>query len=129
MTIRCDDLEKKGLQAVLESMEKATSKMAEQQTEHFFARLGEICKESGQIYDAQGRSLTFDTLLDFLETLEIDFDRQGQPLMPTIVAGRSVIEKIKDLKTSNEQNERLNEIIERKRSEWRSRESDRRLAN
>jgi hypothetical protein len=129
MTIRCDDLEKRGLSAILEAMEQTANEMAKQQTKHFITRLDEICKESGQVYDAKGQPLTFDTLLGLLETIDIDFDQRGQPLMPTILSGSDVVKKIGDLKITDEQNKRYSEILERKYSEWRDRESNRRLAD
>lgn len=129
MTIRLDDLEERGLSAVLDAIEQVATEMANQQTKHFTTRLDEICEESGQVFDAKGQPLTFDTLLGLLETIDIDFDEQGQPRMPTIMAGSSIIEKFKNFKPTDEQNERYDEIIERKYSEWRDRESDRRLVD
>lgn len=129
VVIKYDDLEEKGLPAILEAMDKAAKDMANQQTKHFITRLNEITEESGQVYDNQGRPLTFDTILDFLDKFEIDFDKQGHPLMPTIMAGPRIIEKIRNLKPTDEQNKKFNEIIERKYSEWRDRESNRRLVD
>jgi len=129
MTIKCDDLEEKGLTAVLESIEQVANDMANQQSKFFIERLNEICKESGQVCDNQGRPFTFETLLNLLESIDIDFNEQGQPQMPTIMAGPSIIEKVKDLKPTHEQDEKYNEIISRKYIEWRDRESNRRLVD
>jgi len=129
MRIRCDDLEEKGLRAVLDAIEQVATEMANQQTKQFIKRLDEITRESGQVYDNQGRPFTFDTILDLLETLDIDFDKHGQPSMPTIMAGSQIINKAKNLEPTNEQNKRYNEILGRKYSEWRDRESNRRLVD
>lgn len=129
MKIKCDDLEKKGLPAVLDGMEQVANEMSKQHSKYFIERIDEITKESGQVYNNQGLPLTVDTILDSLDKIEMDFDEQGHPLMPTIMAGPSMVEKIKNLKPTDEQNKRYNEILERKYSEWRDRESNRRLVD
>jgi hypothetical protein len=129
MTIKCDDLEKKGLPVVLEALEQVATDMANQQSKQFTERINDICKESGQVIDNQGRPLTFETILKLLESIDIDFDEQGQPKMPSIVAGPKLAAKIKDLNPTDEQKKRENEIIDRKFSEWRDRESSRRLVD
>jgi hypothetical protein len=124
-----NEFRKKGLGAVIEAMDKTAADMAEEQTKSFFRQLDEICKESGQTYDAKGQSLSYDLVLTALETTDIDFDAKGEPILPTLVTGSQMYEKIKNLEITKEQKERFEEIIERKRNDWRERESNRKLVN
>jgi hypothetical protein len=125
--IKVDDLDQHGLKEVLKVLDKAAHDMARQQSKNFFERLHQICDETGQVYDNKGRPLTFDSILDLLDSIPIDFDEDGQPIMPSILAGSRVIEKLLKQEIHDEQIKKQNEIIERKYSEWRDREGDRRL--
>ncbi len=125
--IKTDDLEQHGLKEVLKVLDKAANDMAGKQSKNFIERLNQICDETGQVYDNKGQPLTFDSILDLLDSMPIDFDEKGQPIMPSFVAGPRVIKQLLKQETSDEQIKKQNEIIERKYSEWRDRESDRRL--
>ena len=125
--IKLDDLDQHGIKEVTKVIDKAAQDMAKQQSKHFFERLNQICDETGQVYDNKGQPLTFDNILDLLDSMPMDFDENEQPIMPTILAESRVIEKLLKQKPSYEQIKRQNEIIERKYSEWRDSESDRRL--
>lgn len=125
--INTNDLDQHGLKEVLKVLDKAAHDMAIQQSETFFERLNQICDETGNVYDNKGRPVTFDSILDILDSMPIDFNENGQPELPSFLAGQRVINEILKKEPSNEQIKRQNEIIERKYSEWRDRESDRRL--
>lgn len=125
--IKLDDLDQHGIKEVIKVIDKAAQDIAKQQSKNFFERLNQICDETGQVYDNKGKPLTFDSILDLLDSMPIDFDEDGQPIMPSILAGSRVIEKLIKQEPSDEQIERQKEIIGRKFSEWRDRESNRRL--
>lgn len=129
MLLERDTFQKTGLSAVLEAIDKTTTDMAGKQTKHFFEQLDDICDQSGQTYDAKGQPLSYDLILDQFEMIDIDFDENGLPLMPTIVSGANVKEKFDKLVITKEQERRFEKIIEQKRSEWYYRESDRKLVN
>ena len=127
--MKVNDLDRNGLKEVLKLLDKAAHDMAIKQSENFFERLNQICNESGQVYDNKGKPLTFDTILDLLDSMYIDFDEKGQPEFPCLLAGKRVINEILKKEPSQEQIKRQNEIIERKYREWCDRESDRRLVD
>ena len=124
-----DDLEKKGLQAVLEAVGKAANDIAQKQSKFFFQRLDEILGRTGQTHDAGGRPFTFDLMLEGLEMVDIDFDEQGQPMWPTFFCGRALYETAQKWVLTNEQKKKHEGLIERKRLAWRERESNRRLVS
>lgn len=124
-----ESLDKKGYIAVLEAYEKAAKEIAQEQQKFFFKRFDEIIKNAGQEYDAKGKPFTPDLLLETFEKTELDFNENGKPIFPTIFTGKDLFEQAKKWQDSREYKEKLDEIIERKYSEWRYNESNRRLAN
>jgi len=53
------------------------SSVTGEQSEHFFATLGEGFKKAGTTIDAQGQPLTPDLFLNMIETIWINFDANG----------------------------------------------------
>ncbi len=127
LTINLEDLKQKGLRAIFDCFENAAKDLADQKVKLILSRLDEICEKSGQTYDAKGKPFSYDLLLDTLETIEFDFDEDGNPKLPTFLVGSVMHSKIQNLEVTPKEEERLNEIIEKKRHEWRSRESNRKL--
>ena len=127
--IHTDDLEKRGLQAVLAAMEVAAADLAEKQSRFFFERLNETLEEAGQTRDAGGKPFTFDLMLEALEMVDIDFDEHGQPIWPTFLCGRAHYETAQKWVLTDEQKQKDEELVERKRLAWRERESNRRLVS
>lgn len=50
-----------------------------------FDYLSKICEATGNVVDAAGRPLTHELILSALEKVEIDFDENDEPIMPTLV--------------------------------------------
>ncbi len=129
MRLERDEFIENGLKAIIEAMDKTAGSIARKQTKCFFKQLDDICVETGQTYDAKGQPLSYDMILNQFETFDIDFDNNGQPLMPTIIAPPKLQEKFENLEITKKQEKRFEEIIEQKRSEWHYRESNRKLVN
>jgi hypothetical protein len=106
-------------------LDEQGDKAAEQLETQFFAFMHKVTEDAGQVIDARGRPLTHDLVLDMFEKLQIDFDEDGQPQMPTIVVPPKVYEKLGE--PTPEQMKRRDEIIERKRSEFLARRRVRKL--
>ena len=124
-----NDLDKKGLKAVLEAVQKAAADLGRKQSKFFFQQLHETLEEAGQVGDAGGKPFTFDRMLEALEMVDIDFDEQGQPMWPTFVCGRALYETAQKWVLTDEQKKKHEELTERKRLAWREREGNRRLVS
>jgi len=124
-----ESLNEKGFIAVLEAYEKASKEIADEQQAFFFRRFDEIIKNSGQEVDAKGKPFTPELLLETLEKMYLDFDENGEPIFPTFFTGKNLFERAKKWQDSKEYKIKLDELIERKYSEWRYHESNRRLVN
>jgi hypothetical protein len=96
--------------------------------DEFFKGLGEITNAVGTSLDAGGEPFSFDMLNDILEKLHIQFDEEGEPILPTLVMHPKMAERIGNMKPTPEQEKRYAEIIERKRAEHYAKKRTRRLS-
>jgi hypothetical protein len=67
-----------------------------------------------------------------LERILLDFDDQGKPIMPTMLSGSQELaaelsEALHQIETTPDLRRRFEAVIDRKREEWRARESSRNL--
>jgi hypothetical protein len=94
----------------------------------FFKGLGEVTDAVGMSLDAEGKPFSFDMLNDMLEKLHIEFDEEGEPILPALVMHPMMAEQIRNMKPTPEQEKRHAEIIERKRAEYYAKKRTRRLS-
>jgi hypothetical protein len=126
---------RKGLsfEEVLRSFDDAARQMAEKQTRMMFTRIEEVTKETGNVLDRRGQPLTAKALNDMLERLDIPFDRHGKPCIPTLVCNPKTAQELMSRKTEIEsdlaEKRRFEEIVIRKRQQFRDRESNRKLVS
>jgi len=117
--------------AILEKLQYVAEELARGRTQHAFSTIDASCEEVGNVVDAAGGPLTPDLILQAWEQMEIAFDVDGRPRMPTLVihpeAGEAVREIFSRLETDPDLKRRADNIIERKRGEWIARETDRTL--
>ncbi len=129
LRIPLDKLKEIGLQQLMDRLDEIARDMARQQSEHFFATLGEGSKKAGTTIDAQGKPLTPDLILKMFDTIWIDFRPDGTPIMPTMVISPSNQEGMKaaiqQMENSPELKKRFDEIMIKKREEWNARAADR----
>jgi len=108
-----------------------TEEMAEKVSGFAFERISEILEQTGNTIDHKGKPLTVDIFFEMLDSVWIDFDRNGRPSMPTIVATptlRTSFERIfEEIEKSQEHRERHRSIFEQKWIDWRDREASRKL--
>jgi len=131
LKISSKDVEKMRPDEMVKIFDDAAEKMGGQISKRFYKELEKITQESGNVVDGKGQPFSIDQYFDVLEKIEIEFRPDGEPEIPTVVAGPKLAEKIKqvlseELKKSEIQN-RFNRIIEKKRRDWLDRESSRKL--
>jgi hypothetical protein len=83
-----------------------------------------LTEATGNVVDAAGRSI-WDAQLEALETIEIYFDRDGVPSLPSLVMNPETAKKIGEPPEGFV--EAFNEILTRRRNEWLARRRTRRL--
>lgn len=88
-----------------------------------------LSQAAGSATDAGGRQLSHDLITESLEAIDVDFDEEGNPDLPTLVAGPAVIEALSKLPPPTEdQTARYREMINRKREEFNARRRHRNLS-
>ncbi len=131
--INKDEIIEKGPIAFINNIQEVAEEIKKQKAEMMFRKIDEITTKTGNKVDIKGRPLTFDVFMEMLEKLWIDFDSNGNPIMPTLVISPKLGEKMKERIVEWEKNpdckKRHNELIERKRKEWNDRESHRILVD
>lgn len=92
------------------------------------AGLSEVTDAVGNTVDTQGQPFSFDLFNDALEKIHVEFDDQGNPLLPTIMANPNTYETIKDITPTPEQTQRFRQIINAKKEEYNAKKRTRRLS-
>jgi hypothetical protein len=87
-----------------------------QMTQGMLAHISEVCDASGQTIDAAGRDF-IEVIIETLETIEMSFDEDGKPNLTLVVPPGSA-EKLRNKMPTPEQEERIQQILERRRAEW-----------
>ena len=126
--LRYDDMRSSSADALAEQMDSAADQNLSVVMRHLFDLLARTCQAAGTAFDAGGKPFSFDVFLSGLENIEISFDADGKPELPTMVMGPQMAEQIRALPpVTPEQQKRLDELIERKRKEHYARRRHRKL--
>jgi hypothetical protein len=113
-------------------MELMAQELISQSAKYFFKKVGESCDKAGTSIDARGKPVSPELFLDMINTVQMEFDPNGKPtqsflihpdMLPAVQKVSEQIENDPELKRKHE------EILERQREEWATRESNRKLAD
>jgi hypothetical protein len=123
-----DDIRSCNLDALAEQVNKSAEERLSQVMPHFFDVFHRTSDAAGTAMDAGGRPFSFELFLEGLERIEIQFDREGKPILPTLVVHPSMAEKLRSMPpTTPEQQKAMDALIERKRTEFNARRRHRKL--
>ena len=116
---------------VLDKINRTAKEMAEKVKKSAYEQIEKSAEEVGNVVDADGQPFSMDLFFEMLEKIDRDFDEDGNPSLlmcpvnPKLYP--SVAKVISQSEGDPEYDKRYKEIIERKREEWRARESNRKL--
>jgi hypothetical protein len=118
-----------GPEAIFSKRSKLSKEMIEKLSKLIIDQLEKVTERTGNVVKANESS---NPILDALEKIEIDFDKYGNPIMPTLMVSPETLEKLKE--RSKEWNiaeveRRRKDIIEKKRKQWLDRENSRKLVD
>lgn len=129
--INSAELEGMNHEMILDKIDTMAAEMAEKQKKLSYEVIKKTAKEVGNVFSGDGEPVSIDLLFQMLEKVFQDFDEEGNPDELTFVSSpevyASIVKVISQAATVPENNRRYNAIIERKREEWRVRESNRKL--
>lgn len=130
VTITDEEVESLTTEEIIRRFDSAAQEMAMQTGKTFVESLDRSVRSVGNVVKYDG-TITADDLFAMFEKVLIDFDGQGYPELPTLVCGKKMYSELTDLLPELDNDpamrERLAQIIERKREEWRDREGSRKL--
>jgi hypothetical protein len=118
---------------VLELITVKAKEFGGQQLRINYQVLDETTKEAGNVVDAGGKPLTIDLFLDTISKISIDFDKFGNPQMPTMVIPESQSDKYRKLIEEAENDEtakqRMEAILAQKKKEYDAEQASRKLVD
>ncbi len=94
--------------------------------------INEITELTGNVVNSNG-GFTTEHFFQSLEKVQIDFDKAGNPMIPTMVGSPETVNKmmavLKEGEHLPENKKRIDAIIGKKRKDWHDRESNRKLVD
>ncbi len=131
IAISVEQAESMTLQERTHILNDLADRMASQMAQKLFATLNETLDRAGQTVDNHGRPLDAEAILRMLERMELDFDANGDPKMPTIQLGMEMGDAWEraTFQLANEPawKARLEQLLAEKKANWRDREAARKL--
>jgi hypothetical protein len=130
MEVRFDEIPDLTLEMTIAKFDEIILDMVRKQTG--FA-LGRVSAEipSSQSIDAKGKKLDAELILEMLEAIQLEFYPDGRPHELHVIGSLFTEERLRavdeEFRNNPELQTRHDELMERKREEWRAREASRKL--
>ncbi|MGC2162702.1 MAG: hypothetical protein WA634_12385 [Silvibacterium sp.] len=128
VTFRWDDIRCCNLNALAEQVDTIAEQRIQAVMRHFFDTFGRTCEAAGTATDLAGAPLTFESQLQSFSKIDLQFNRDGTPIMPQLVVHPDTAKKLANLPPwTEEQQKRWDEMIEEKRKEFFAKRRHRKL--
>ena len=125
--IKQEEIEGLTHEKVIDKIDTVAREMAEQMAKAAYKVMSNAAEEVGNVTSADGEPLSIDLLLKSLEKIHLSFDEEGQPSGLRLVAHSKMSSSLEKIYSQIESHPRYQELMERKREEWRVRENNRKL--
>lgn len=94
-----------------------------------FKTLTQVTDFTGNVVNGKGKGLSHEMLIELLEKIHIDFDQEGNPMLPTMVMSPDMAKNFAKLKSQESlYKTRYEEIINQKRKAYYAEKGCRRLS-
>ncbi len=126
------DISKLTIDEMYQRYRDAIQKIVVEQHAHYLQELEEAVQKVGNVVDAKGKEPSPDIILEAFEKISVDFDELGRPRWPTLIVGGEMEEKMKQIQDQFDREPYKSQwelLVEKKREEWRARESRRTLVD
>ncbi len=127
MQIDLREIDKHTPKEILRQIDTAAQQMGLQQASLNFETIQKAADESGNIVDAKGERFQLEHYLQLLEKIDLDFDENEKPILPTIMVGPDLADRLAKVIAEAESSPEFDKVIAKKREQWRDRESARKL--
>ncbi len=129
--INLKDINNLSLQDIFKKLQEIAYELAKKEIDLFNKAIDHAATNVGNKFDIEGEPLQVEHFFRMLDKIHIEFDKDGKPIMPSIIAGKSAAEAFLELSDSIESTPdykvRYEQLIEKKRMEWNDRETARKL--
>jgi hypothetical protein len=130
-TIRAEDIKSGDPTNIFQELDTLAKDMAEQQIKMFLGELGRVCHDTGQEFDFEGRKFSTEMFFAAMEGIQIDFDEKGNMNKLMLILGPSLYQRaqeiLQEIDTNHDLKKQYNDLVEKKRLDWRDREASRKL--
>lgn len=128
LKLKTSDLPAMSMAERLEKLDQMADQMAGQMSAHAFQTLGETLDKAGQTTERKGKPFDAEAILEALDKIQMDFDEPPELslVIPPALKERAAA-AFEQLENDPQLRARRDEIISKKRREWRDREADRKL--
>lgn len=96
--------------------------------ESFIKNMNLITDYTGNVFDNKGAPASVDNLIEMFDKMEIPFNRDGTPKLPSMLTSPSMQESLKSVMSSEEFKIRFEKVIQKKRNEYYASICHRRLS-
>ncbi len=131
MIVKVGEVPRLTIEERLSRINTIAEDMARQISQHAFETLNKAIESVGNVVDRKGKPFDAEAVFEALNTIQIEFDETGQRHNLSLVMHPAHIERWKNVFEQIEADavlrKRYEEIMERKRIEWRDREASRKL--
>jgi hypothetical protein len=116
---------------IVQKLDAAAQDIAKQHMQLLFTTISESSERVGTAYHAGGRPFDMGMFLDVIERMQVDFDDRGRPKLPTIVMHpdqlKAIGPKLAEWDKDRALQARWEQVLAKKKEEWRDREGRRKL--
>jgi hypothetical protein len=130
LEIKFDEIENLTLQKAIEKHDAMIEDLVRKQTHFIRERMSKEIPES-QTLNAKGRKIDAQVVFEMLEKMQIDFYPDGTPHEIFVDGPLFTPERMaamdKELESNPELKRKFDDMMEKKKEEWRAREADRKL--
>ncbi len=130
-SIRNEEIEQITLEDVMRTIKDLAEQFRKGQTRMLIELMNKTTSEAGNIVDGQGRLLSNELILEAIDKMKHEFDEAGNPRFSFVVHPDllpRLAEMEQEYRSNPELRKKHEELLARKRDEFRSREMDRNLA-
>lgn len=121
------------LEDVLGMAQNLGNDIGDKKAKGIFQSVGEATKKTGNTVDSKGEKFSIELFFETLSKIDIDFDEEGNPQMPTMYIHPSMADRVREVMANDtntpEHDKLYNELIAKKKEEWNARESRRKLVD
>jgi hypothetical protein len=121
------ELEDIDLNSLIKKLEQSAKGLSHGQEKMAFKHINEVVEEVGNVVDGKGRPFSYEMVLKLLDRILIEFDDSGSPVFPTLVVPPEIANKtdFRKVYSELESDPRFEELMAKKKEEYRDRENSR----